>query len=86
MPEGESKKPDEDSAAHFIRSKLQTAWHHSCSARLAISEARGVDRDCRVSGSECLRIGDTSAFPDIPTANTNAPAMVFAQRLADILG
>jgi choline dehydrogenase len=87
IPEWESKIPDKDSVAQFIRSNVQTAWHHSCSARMATSEEQGVvDRDYRVFSSECLRIGDTSAFPDIPTANTNAPAMMFAQRLANILG
>jgi len=87
ISEWQSKMPNEDSAAHFIRSRLQTAWHHSCSARMAISGEQGVvDRDYRVFGSECLRIGDTSAFPDIPTGNTNAPAIMFAQRLANILG
>jgi choline dehydrogenase len=54
---------------------------------MAASEEHGVvDRDYRVFGCECLRIGDTSAFPDIPTANTNAAAIMFAQRLANILG
>jgi choline dehydrogenase len=85
-PAWEASFPEHEAPAHFIRSNVQTAWHHSCSARMAVTEEFGVvDHDYRVFGTDCLRVGDTSAFPDIPTANTNAPAIMFAKRLSGIL-
>jgi hypothetical protein len=44
-----------------------------------------ADRVYFVFGSERLRSGGASAFTDIPTANTNAPAIKFAQRLQTFL-
>jgi choline dehydrogenase len=85
-PAWEASFPEHEVLARFIRSSVQTAWHHSCSARMAVTEELGVvNHDYRVFGTDCLRVGDTSAFPDIPTANTNAPAIMFAKRLSDIL-
>ncbi|MBV9719272.1 MAG: GMC family oxidoreductase [Candidatus Eremiobacteraeota bacterium] len=78
--------PEPPMLESFIRSNAQTTWHHSCTARMARSDDVGVvDSEHRVFGTANLRIGDTSAFPDIPTANTNAPAIIFAQHLANQL-
>jgi choline dehydrogenase len=43
-----------------------------------------VDAELRVRGVEGLRVADASVMPTIPSANTNAPAVMigeFASRL-----
>ncbi len=36
----------------------------------------------RVRGLEALRVADASIFPTMPSANTNAPAMMVGERAA----
>lgn len=73
-----------DDLENLVRERVQTTWHYSCGARMARSDESGVvDSDFRVFGTERLRVCDTSAFPDMPTANINAPAMMFALHAAE---
>ena len=42
-----------------------------------------VDQYCRVRGIEGLRVVDCSVMPDVIRGNTNVPAMMIAERVAD---
>ena len=42
-----------------------------------------VDADCRVFGMDGLSVVDASVMPDIPSANTNIPTIMIAERVAD---
>jgi len=44
-----------------------------------------VDRACRVHGIGNLRVVDASIMPRIPSANTNLPATMVAERAADLI-
>jgi len=44
-----------------------------------------VDSRLRVHGVEGLRICDASAFPNITSANINAPTMMLAHRAAGMI-
>jgi choline dehydrogenase len=50
-------------------------------------EDRGgvVDARLRVHGVEGLRVIDASVFPNITSANTNAPTIMLARRAADLM-
>jgi choline dehydrogenase len=44
-----------------------------------------VDHEGRVQGVEGVRVVDASILPDIPSANTNLPTMMAAERCADAI-
>ena len=44
-----------------------------------------VDNSCRVHGVENLRVVDASIMPRIPSANTNLPTIMVAERAADLI-
>ena len=44
-----------------------------------------VDAECRVYGVQGLRVVDASIMPRIPSANTNLPTLILAERAADLI-
>ena len=44
-----------------------------------------LDERLRVRGVNGLRAADASALPEIPRANTNAPAILVGERCADFI-
>ena len=44
-----------------------------------------VDHELRVFGVDGLRVVDASVFPNITSANTNAPTMMLAWRAAQLI-
>ncbi|HYL32153.1 MAG TPA: GMC family oxidoreductase N-terminal domain-containing protein [Stellaceae bacterium] len=44
-----------------------------------------VDAECRVYGVRGLRVVDASIMPRIPSANTNLPTLIVAERAADLI-
>ena len=44
-----------------------------------------VDPQCRVYGVEGLRVADASVMPKLPSANTNFPTIMIAERAADFI-
>ncbi|WP_049645601.1 GMC family oxidoreductase [Candidatus Rhodobacter oscarellae] len=77
---------DEAILADF-RARASTVFHACGTCRMAPEAAGGVvDPKLRVHGVEGLRVVDASIFPNITSANTNAPTiMVAAKAAGDIL-
>jgi 5-(hydroxymethyl)furfural/furfural oxidase len=44
-----------------------------------------VDRSCRVYGVSDLRVADASVMPRVPSANTNLPTIMVAEKAADLI-
>ena len=44
-----------------------------------------VDAELRVRGVQALRVIDASIMPNIPGGNTNAPAIMMAEKGADLI-
>ena len=73
----------------FIRQKVETAYHPSCTCRMGSRDdpRSVVDPEGRVLGLDRLRIVDSSIMPSITTGNLNAPTIMIAEKLSDaILG
>ncbi|MGB6307585.1 MAG: choline dehydrogenase [Steroidobacteraceae bacterium] len=85
---GEQVQTDEQIDA-FVRDKVESAYHPSCSCKMGGAEDRMavVDPDTRVRGLEGLRVVDSSIMPSVTTGNLNAPTIMLAEKAADhILG
>jgi choline dehydrogenase len=69
----------------FIRAKVESAFHPSCSCRMGNPAERltVVDPSTRVVGVEALRVVDSSIMPSITTGNLNAPTIMLAEKAAD---
>ncbi len=73
----------------FIRRKVESAYHPSCSCRMGAAGDRYavVDPETRVHGLDALRVIDSSIMPTITNGNLNAPTIMVAEKAADhILG
>ena len=70
-----------------IRSRVDTYHHPVGSCRMGLDPDAGavVDAKGRVYGIDGLRVADASIMPDIPSANTNLPAIMLAERLAALI-
>jgi choline dehydrogenase len=44
-----------------------------------------VDPECRVIGTERLRVVDSSVFPHLTNGNTNAPSIMVGEKAADLI-
>ncbi len=69
----------------FIRDKVETAFHPSCTCRMgSVTDRQAVvDPQTRVIGVEALRVVDSSIMPSITTGNLNAPTIMLAEKAAD---
>ena len=70
----------------YARATGQTAWHTVGSCRMGRSGADSVvDSRLRVHGIAGLRVADCSVMPTIASSNTNAPAIMIGERVADFV-
>ena len=69
----------------FVRNHAETAFHPSCSNKMGVDEMAVVDAQARVHGVEGLRVVDASIMPIITTGNLNAPTIMIAEKIADLI-
>jgi len=77
----------DESLDNWMLSRASTMHHISCTARMgAADDPMAVTNQYgQVHGIEGLRIADLSILPDCPRANTNSPAMMIGERIADFM-
>ncbi len=71
----------------MIRHYTVTIYHYSGTAKMGPPGDPGavVDPRLRVYGVPGLRVVDASAFPRVPSGNTNAPVIMLAERASDLI-
>ena len=69
----------------FVREHAETAYHPSCSNAMGYHEMAVVGNDGKVHGMEGLRVVDASIMPQITTGNLNAPTIMIAEKIADMI-
>lgn len=78
----------DDQALHaFIRANVFGVWHASGTCRMGPANDRHavVDTQGRVHGAQGLRVVDASLMPRLPSANTNIPTIMIAEKIADTM-
>jgi choline dehydrogenase len=69
----------------YIRAQAETAYHVSCTCRMGTDALAVTNIVGQVRGTEHLRIVDASIMPSITSGNLNAPVMMMAERIADLI-
>lgn len=75
----------DDDIRNVLRSRTDTVYHPVGSCKMGIDDMAVVDPQLRVHGLEGLRVVDASIMPSIIGGNTNAPAVMIAEKAADMM-
>lgn len=64
-----------------------TVYHHSGTCKMGDNNDKTavVDPDLRVKGIKGLRVVDASIFPNVTSGNTNAPVVMVAEKISDVI-
>jgi len=81
---GEEMKTDDQIDA-YIRQTAQTDMHGVGSCRMGNDSLAVVDDQLRVHGLQGLRVVDASVMPQVISGNTNAPAVMIAEKASDMI-
>ncbi|MBP7371090.1 MAG: GMC family oxidoreductase N-terminal domain-containing protein, partial [Arenimonas sp.] len=83
---GQQVQSDQEIKA-FIRDKAESIYHPvgTCKMGDPSDKLAVVDNQCRVLGIQGLRVVDASAMPKLVSGNTNAPTIMLAERVADMI-
>jgi len=78
---------DYGALADFIRANVFGVWHASGTCRMGGAQDRDAvtDTEGRVHGAQGLRVVDASLMPRLPSANTNIPTIMIAEKIADAM-
>ena len=80
--------PDVNSNAElysWLKESVSTEYHPCSTCRMGSDESSVTDETGRVHLTNGLRVVDASIFPSNVTANLNAPVLMVAEKLADVI-
>jgi choline dehydrogenase-like flavoprotein len=75
----------DDEIDQWIRKTVVTAHHPSCTCQMGINDDAVLDPELKVRGTECLRVVDAAAMPDLVSGNINAAVLMIAEKAADMI-
>lgn len=77
----------DDAILEYCRNNGATIFHPSGTCMMGPNPDNGavLDEQLRVYGMQGLRVVDCSAMPTLVSGNTNAPAVMMAEKLADMM-
>ena len=80
------EKMSDEEIVNDFRQRCGTVFHPCCTARMGPDPRTSVvNSHLKVHGMEGLRVCDASVFPNITSANTNAPTLMVAHRAAEMI-
>ena len=86
---GPAYPPDPDQSDEAwddqLRACSSTGLHPVGTCRMGSDDEAVVDTQLRLRGVEGVRVADCSIIPRLPSANTNAPAIMIGERCADFM-
>lgn len=87
---GEEFKPgatvqSDEEILEYIRNEAESVYHPVGSCKMGSDDMAVVDTRLRVHGIKSLRVADASIMPTVTSGNTNAPAIMIAEKCADML-
>jgi choline dehydrogenase-like flavoprotein len=80
--------PDDDAAIEQdIRNRADTQYHPIGTCKMGTSDdpEAVVDSELSVYGMDNLRVVDASVMPTLVGGNTNAPTIMIAEKIADVI-
>ncbi len=81
---GAEARSDADIEA-LLRQRVDTIYHPVGTCKMGADDGAVVDAQLRVHGVQGLRVVDASIMPTLVSGNTNAPAMMIAEKAAQMM-
>ncbi len=74
-----------EKVVEFIRNKAESIYHPIGTCKMGSDDMAVVDQNLKVHGIEGLRVVDASAMPTLVSGNTNAPTIMMAEKISDVI-
>ena len=75
----------DDDIRQVLRDRSDTVYHPVGSCKMGMDDMAVVDARLRVYGIQNLRVVDASIMPNVVNGNTNAPAIMIAEKAVDMI-
>jgi choline dehydrogenase-like flavoprotein len=69
----------------FIQNKAESIYHPVGTCKMGTDEMAVVNNELKVHGIENLRVIDASIMPSLVSGNTNAPTIMIAEKISDVI-